>query len=104
MNLCACNQPLDFHGSLFKREATRHSGDAADERWGGVSPPAARQTRPPAARASSPSARSSRQRASLSPAPADAAPRETTPADSRRLDASGHVNISGEGMAAGRDK
>lgn len=79
-------------------------GDAADEWWGGVSPPAARQTWPPAAQAFSLSARSSHQRESLSPALADGAPRETTPADNHREDASGHVNITSKGMAAGYDK
>lgn len=57
--------------------------------WGGVSPHAAPQTWPHAAQAFSLCLC-----ASLSPAPADAAPRETTPADSKNEDASGHANVS----------
>lgn len=72
--------------------------------WGGVSPPAAPQTWPHAAQAVSLCLCSSALRASLSPAPADAALRETTPADSKNEDASGHANISAAEMAAGYDK
>lgn len=76
--------------------------------WRGeVSPPAARQTRPPAAPASSLRPCSSARRASLSPAPADAAPHETTPTDGERENehSSGHANIrAGAGMASACDR
>lgn len=58
-------------------------GITADEWWGGVSPPAAHQTWPPADQAFFLSLCSFAQRASLSPAHADAAPHEMTPADSK---------------------
>lgn len=79
-------------------------GITADEWCGGASPPAVRQTWPPADRASSLSPHYFAQCASLSPAPADGAPHETTPADSETEDASGHANITGAEMAAGYDK
>ncbi len=69
-----------------------------------MSPPEARQTRPPADRAVSLSSRCFAQGAFLSRAPADAAPHETTPADRETEDASGHANNTGAGMAATFDK
>lgn len=79
-------------------------GGIAQMSWGRVSPPAAPQTWPHAAQAASLCLCCSALCAALSPAPADAALRETTPADSKNEDASGHANVSAAGMAAGYDK
>lgn len=60
-----------------------------------MSPPAARQTQPPADRASFLSPHFWALFASLSPVPPDAAPHATTPADRETEDASGHAKHHG---------
>lgn len=86
---------------------SQQGGVRDHSRWvmgGGVSPPAARQSWPPAGWAFSLAPRCFVLGSSLSPAHADAAPHETTPADRETVHASGHANIASTGMAARHDK